>query len=98
MITASIPGEEAGGRAGCAGDGRQVGGGGLAQGMNSLPRWPEAIVGVASGSACALPALLTDMNQVLASSADTPLKFAVMQFLTARPRNPPVRRDVALCV
>lgn len=49
----------------------------------------QAIVGVANGAGCKTTALLTDMNQVLASSAGNALEVReAVQFLTGAYRNP----------
>ncbi|MEW5289585.1 thymidine phosphorylase [Erwinia papayae] len=49
----------------------------------------EAIVGVANGAGCKTTALLTDMNQVLASSAGNALEVGeAVRFLTGEYRNP----------
>ncbi|CDH05106.1 thymidine phosphorylase [Xenorhabdus bovienii str. oregonense] len=49
----------------------------------------ESIVGVANGAGCKTTALLTDMNQVLASSAGNALEVReAVQFLTGEYRNP----------
>lgn len=49
----------------------------------------QAIVGVANGAGCATTALLTDMNQVLASSAGNALEVReAVRFLTGAARNP----------
>ncbi|MEM6160270.1 thymidine phosphorylase [Erwinia sp. P6884] len=49
----------------------------------------QAIVGVANGAGCKTTALLTDMNQVLASSAGNALEVReAVQFLTGEYRNP----------
>lgn len=49
----------------------------------------QAIVGVANGAGCKTTALLTDMNQVLASSAGNALEVReAVRFLTGEYRNP----------
>lgn len=49
----------------------------------------ESIVGVANGAGCETTALLTDMNQVLASTAGNALEVReAVQFLTGEYRNP----------
>ena len=49
----------------------------------------QAIVGVANGAGCTTTALLTDMNQVLASSAGNALEVReAVRFLTGAERNP----------
>ncbi|MDI5823328.1 hypothetical protein MJI95_34840, partial [Salmonella enterica subsp. enterica serovar Kentucky] len=49
----------------------------------------EAIVGVANGAGVRTTALLTDMNQVLASSAGNAVEVReAVQFLTGEYRNP----------
>ncbi|BEH73667.1 thymidine phosphorylase [Edwardsiella tarda] len=60
----------------------------------------EAIVGVANGAGCRTTALLTDMNQVLASSAGNALEVReAVQFLTGEARNPRLFEvTMALCV
>ncbi|MFH8135430.1 thymidine phosphorylase [Pantoea osteomyelitidis] len=59
----------------------------------------QAIVGVANGSGCKTTALLTDMNQVLASSAGNALEVReAVQFLTRSARNPRLLEvTLALC-
>ncbi len=93
-------GEEAGGRAGCAGDGRQ------SRQRRFMPTYElsaalaEAIVGVANGAGVRTTALLTDMNQVLASSAGNAVEVReAVQFLTGEYRNPRLFDvTMALCV
>ncbi|ACR67792.1 thymidine phosphorylase [Edwardsiella ictaluri] len=60
----------------------------------------QAIVGVANGAGCRTTALLTDMNQVLASSAGNALEVReAVQFLTGKARNPRLFEvTMALCV
>lgn len=60
----------------------------------------QAIVGVANGAGCRTTALLTDMNQVLASSAGNALEVReAVQFLTGEARNPRLFDvTMALCV
>ncbi|WAM45185.1 thymidine phosphorylase [Edwardsiella piscicida] len=60
----------------------------------------QAIVGVANGAGCRTTALLTDMNQVLASSAGNALEVReAVQFLTGEARNPRLFEvTMALCV
>jgi len=60
-----------------------------------MPTWEaseslaQAIVGVANGAGCRTTALLTDMNQVLASSAGNALEVReAVRFLTGEQRNP----------
>lgn len=59
----------------------------------------QAIVGVANGAGCKTTALLTDMNQVLASSAGNALEVReAVQFLTSTARNPRLLEvTLALC-
>lgn len=59
----------------------------------------QAIVGVANGAGCKTTALLTDMNQVLASSAGNALEAReAVQFLTGAYRNPRLLEvTLALC-
>ncbi|CAH0168530.1 Thymidine phosphorylase [Erwinia aphidicola] len=59
----------------------------------------QAIVGVANGARCKTTALLTDMNQVLASSAGNALEVReAVQFLTGAYRNPRLLEvTMALC-
>ena len=60
----------------------------------------EAIVGVANGAGVRTTALLTDMNQVLASSAGNAVEVReAVQFLTGEYRNPRLFDvTMALCV
>ena len=59
----------------------------------------EAIVGVANGAGVRTTALLTDMNQVLASSAGNAVEVReAVQFLTGEYRNPRIHEvTMALC-
>ncbi len=59
----------------------------------------QAIVGVANGAGCRTTALLTDMNQVLASTAGNALEVReAVQFLTGKLRNPRLLEvTMALC-
>ncbi|NDL61368.1 thymidine phosphorylase [Acerihabitans arboris] len=59
----------------------------------------QAIVGVANGAGCKTTALLTDMNQVLASSAGNALEVReAVRFLTGEQRNPRLYEvTMALC-
>jgi len=59
----------------------------------------QAIVGVANGAGCTTTALLTDMNQVLASSAGNALEVReAVRFLTGAERNPRLLEvTLALC-
>lgn len=59
----------------------------------------QAIVGVANGAGCTTTALLTDMNQVLASSAGNALEVReAVRFLTGAQRNPRLLEvTLALC-
>ncbi|HDL7602879.1 TPA: thymidine phosphorylase [Yersinia enterocolitica] len=60
----------------------------------------QAIVGVANGAGCKTTALLTDMNQVLASSAGNAVEVReAVRFLTGEYRNPRLLEvTMALCV
>lgn len=60
----------------------------------------QAIVGVANGAGCKTTALLTDMNQVLASSAGNGVEVReAVRFLTGEYRNPRLLEvTMALCV
>ncbi|MEL5298831.1 thymidine phosphorylase [Serratia nevei] len=60
----------------------------------------QAIVGVANGAGCKTTALLTDMNQVLASSAGNAVEVReAVRFLTGEYRNPRLLEvTLALCV
>ncbi len=60
----------------------------------------QSIVGVANGAGCKTTALLTDMNQVLASTAGNALEVReAVQFLTGAYRNPRLLEvTMALCV
>ncbi|HEY0207594.1 thymidine phosphorylase [Acerihabitans sp.] len=70
-----------------------------------MPDYPQsealarAIVGVANGAGCKTTALLTDMNQVLASSAGNALEVReAVRFLTGEQRNPRLYEvTMALC-
>lgn len=59
----------------------------------------QAIVGVANGAGCRTTALLTDMNQVLASTAGNALEVReAVRFLTGAQRNPRLLEvTLALC-
>ena len=59
----------------------------------------QSIVGVANGAGCKTTALLTDMNQVLASTAGNALEVReAVQFLTGEYRNPRLLEvTMALC-
>lgn len=59
----------------------------------------QSIVGVANGAGCQTTALLTDMNQVLASSAGNALEVReAVRFLTGEERNPRLLEvTLALC-
>jgi len=59
----------------------------------------QAIVGVANGAGCKTTALLTDMNQVLASTAGNALEVReAVRFLTGQQRNPRLLEvTLALC-
>ena len=71
----------------------------LAEGLDS-EALAEAIVGVANGAGVRTTALLTDMNQVLASSAGNAVEVReAVQFLTGEHRNPRLFDvTMALCV
>lgn len=60
----------------------------------------ESIVKVANGAGCKTTALLTDMNEVLASSAGNAVEVReAVQFLTGEYRNPRLYEvTMALCV
>ncbi|CDG16435.1 Thymidine phosphorylase [Xenorhabdus doucetiae] len=67
----------------------KVGSGAFMPTYEQSERLAEAIVGVANGAGCKTTALLTDMNQVLASSAGNALEVReAVQFLTGEYRNP----------
>ncbi|OTA21468.1 pyrimidine-nucleoside phosphorylase [Xenorhabdus beddingii] len=67
----------------------KVGSGALMPTYEQSERLAESIVEVANGAGCKTTALLTDMNQVLASSAGNALEVReAVQFLTGKYRNP----------
>ncbi|MDC9593052.1 thymidine phosphorylase [Xenorhabdus sp. IM139775] len=67
----------------------KVGSGALMPTYQQSEQLAEAIVEVANGAGCKTTALLTDMNQVLASSAGNALEVReAVQFLTGEYRNP----------
>ncbi|MBC8950610.1 thymidine phosphorylase [Xenorhabdus sp. TS4] len=67
----------------------KVGSGAFMPTYEQSERLAEAIVEVANGAGCKTTALLTDMNQVLASSAGNALEVReAVQFLTGEYRNP----------
>ncbi|NIF21220.1 thymidine phosphorylase [Candidatus Pantoea multigeneris] len=67
----------------------KVGSGAFMPDFASSEQLAQAIVGVANGAGCKTTALLTDMNQVLASSAGNALEVReAVAFLTGDYRNP----------
>lgn len=67
----------------------KVGSGAFMPTFEESERLAQAIVGVANGAGCKTTALLTDMNQVLASSAGNALEVReAVRFLTGEYRNP----------
>nr|WP_024966968.1 thymidine phosphorylase [Pantoea sp. IMH] len=67
----------------------KVGSGAFMPSFELSEQLAQAIVGVANGAGCKTTALLTDMNQVLASSAGNALEVReAVQFLTGEYRNP----------
>ncbi|PHM72036.1 thymidine phosphorylase [Xenorhabdus sp. KJ12.1] len=67
----------------------KVGSGALMPTYEQSEQLAESIVAVANGAGCKTTALLTDMNQVLASSAGNALEVReAVQFLTGEYRNP----------
>ena len=67
----------------------KVGSGAFMPTFEQSERLAQAIVGVANGAGCKTTALLTDMNQVLASSAGNALEVReAVRFLTGEYRNP----------
>ncbi|WP_017347649.1 thymidine phosphorylase [Pantoea sp. A4] len=67
----------------------KVGSGAFMPDFASSEQLAQAIVGVANGAGCKTTALLTDMNQVLASSAGNALEVReAVAFLTGAYRNP----------
>ena len=77
----------------------KVGSGAFMPGYEQSEQLAQAIVGVANGAGCKTTALLTDMNQVLASSAGNALEVReAVQFLTSTARNPRLLEvTLALC-
>ncbi|KGT88466.1 thymidine phosphorylase [Erwinia typographi] len=67
----------------------KVGSGAFMPTFEQSERLAQSIVGVANGAGCKTTALLTDMNQVLASSAGNALEVReAVRFLTGEYRNP----------
>ena len=67
----------------------KVGSGAFMPTFKKSEQLAQAIVGVANGAGCKTTALLTDMNQVLASSAGNALEVReAVRFLTGEYRNP----------
>ncbi len=67
----------------------KVGSGAFMESFEKSEQLAQAIVGVANGAGCKTTALLTDMNQVLASSAGNALEVReAVRFLTGEYRNP----------
>lgn len=67
----------------------KVGSGAFMPTFEKSEQLAQAIVGVANGAGCKTTALLTDMNQVLASSAGNALEVReAVRFLTGQYRNP----------
>jgi len=67
----------------------KVGSGAFMPTFEKSEQLAQAIVGVANGAGCKTTALLTDMNQVLASSAGNALEVReAVRFLTGEYRNP----------
>ncbi|WP_074012367.1 thymidine phosphorylase [Candidatus Sodalis sp. SoCistrobi] len=77
----------------------KVGSGALMPTLAGSEALAQAIVGVANGAGCRTTALLTDMNQVLASSAGNALEVReAVRFLTNDERNPRLFEvTLALC-
>lgn len=77
----------------------KVGSGAFMPTFEASENLAQAIVGVANGAGCKTTALLTDMNQVLASSAGNALEVReAVQFLTGVARNPRLLEvTLALC-
>ena len=77
----------------------KVGSGALMPDYQQSVALAQAIVGVANGAGCRTTALLTDMNQVLASSAGNALEVReAVRFLTGDRRNPRLYEvTLALC-
>ncbi|MCA1178646.1 MULTISPECIES: thymidine phosphorylase [unclassified Pantoea] len=77
----------------------KVGSGAFMPTFEASENLAQAIVGVANGAGCKTTALLTDMNQVLASTAGNALEVReAVQFLTGESRNPRLLEvTMALC-
>jgi len=77
----------------------KVGSGALMPNYEQSAALAKAIVGVANGAGCKTTALLTDMNQVLASSAGNGLEVReAVRFLIGEERNPRLLEvTMALC-
>ena len=77
----------------------KVGSGAFMPTFEASENLAQAIVGVANGAGCKTTALLTDMNQVLASTAGNALEVReAVQFLTGAARNPRLFEvTMALC-
>ncbi|MEK6306892.1 MAG: thymidine phosphorylase [Pantoea dispersa] len=77
----------------------KVGSGAFMPTFEASQQLAQAIVGVANGAGCKTTALLTDMNQVLASSAGNALEVReAVHFLTGEARNPRLLEvTLALC-
>ncbi len=77
----------------------KVGSGAFMPTFEASENLAQAIVGVANGAGCKTTALLTDMNQVLASTAGNALEVReAVQFLTGAARNPRLLEvTMALC-
>nr|WP_191322182.1 thymidine phosphorylase [Pantoea nemavictus] len=77
----------------------KVGSGAFMPTFEASENLAQAIVGVANGAGCKTTALLTDMNQVLASTAGNALEVReAVQFLTGVARNPRLLEvTMALC-
>lgn len=77
----------------------KVGSGAFMPTFEASEQLAQAIVGVANGAGCKTSALLTDMNQVLASSAGNALEVReAVNFLTGAYRNPRLLEvTLALC-
>lgn len=77
----------------------KVGSGAFMPTFEASEKLAQAIVGVANGAGCKTTALLTDMNQVLASTAGNALEVReAVQFLTGEARNPRLLEvTLALC-
>ena len=77
----------------------KVGSGAFMPTYGASEQLAQSIVGVANGAGCQTTALLTDMNQVLASSAGNALEVReAVRFLTGEQRNPRLLEvTLALC-